>query len=391
MIWHKIKSWLPLAKSQIEKTTSEIEAKFKANQGVDIPASLERRLQGKIDSLPIYYSRAKVLGDRILETISTWQNDPQLVHNSLIVLGDVPENLSAVIKNTLNQQEVKQFLNKIDIELVTLNLEIEDYHTNLNYFRQLIEQLKLDKEPKIVVIPNLSNYFLRTIEGLQLMEYFFDFYLEDKNKFWIISCHNWLHLFLEKIYSISYYFRDTITIPQLSVEDIKNIFEPTLDTIDCEWYHESIFNFDLSDTERKEEVEKKLNKVKEDYFSELTEISKGNLIVAIALFFKSLRYILPEEDQENQTGKLRIIYPNTPSLPSVSQQERYLLYCVGLHKYIAKADLVEILAEHQTVVNNQINHLLQVELIHYKDGLISLNNMFYFKLHKSLKDNQFYV
>jgi len=392
MFWDKIKSWLPKAKSQIKKTTSEIEAKLKPDQGVSIPASLEQRLQGKIDSLPIYYTRSKVLCDRIVEGISSWQNDPQLIHNSLMVLGDVPENLSAVIKNTLNHQEIKQFFNQLEIELVTVNLEVEDYHTNLNYFRQLIDQLKLDKEPKIVVIPNLSNYFLRTIEGLQLMEYFFDFYLEDKSKFWIISCHNWLYSFLEKIYSVSYYFQEKIAIPKLSVEDIKDIFGAVLDTINFEWYDQSMFNLDLSETESgDEEVEKKLTKFKEDYFCELTKISQGNLTVAIAFFLRSLRYILPEEEHENQVGRLRVIYPDAPSLPSVSQQERYLLYCVGLHKYISKSDLVEILAENQTVVNNQINHLLQIGLIHYKDGLISFNNIFYFKLHRSLKDNKFYV
>lgn len=385
MFWQKITHWLRKSSSEVKKTTSELEAQLNENEGIKIPATLTERLLSKIYSLPIYHCQSTIIVDRFLEKVSLWsENEDFLNYNSLMVLGEVTENFNSIIQHSLARQEIKEFLNTLDIEIIYFNSHQGNVDHNIDYFDQKISDLKSLSGRKIIVIDNITDYFSRSVKGLQLLEHFFEFYLEDKEKFWLIGCHHWLYLFLDKIYRITAYFQDSITLTSLSWENLQEIFEPVLEIINFEWDNLSIFNIELPSNK-----EENFNKTKEIYFKKLAILSQGSLTLSIELFLRSLRYYTTEED--NAIEKIKITAPDLPNLPNINQLDRYLLYCVGLHKTISKDNLIMILAEHKTQIINQLNHLLQVELIEYNQGIIKLNYLYYLTLVKNLKDNRFPV
>lgn len=387
MLLEKLKDWLPKVQSQIQKTTSKIEARINADKGAIIPINLEKRLKSKINSLPIYHEQSEILKADFIEKILLWsQNYYYLNHNSLLLFGDLTAKFHSLIKNSICNQEVKESLQQIDIDIIYFNSDDEMSYKNLDYCYQKIEEIKSLSKKTVIVIENLSDYFFRSVEGLKFIEYFFEIYLEDKDKFWLIGCHNWLYIFLEKVYQISKFFPNQVTIESLSAENLQLIFEPVLEIMTFEWDNANIFNIELS-----KEKEENYQKIKEDYFNKLTDISQGNLTIATEIFLNSLRYFTPEEDVPNSLGYIKITSPSLPNLPNITQNDRYLLYCVGLHQKIAKSDLISILAEHKTTINNQINYLLQVGLIDYQNGYVSLNYLHYYKLYQNLQDNRFNI
>ena len=161
---------------------------------------------------------------------------------------------------------------------------------------------------------------------------------------------------------------------------------------------------------------------KREYFNRLADISEGISIVALQLFIKSLRYeksTTQEEKDSNSNqnnssnnelnsshteGKhtSQVFYqdsldqivaylPKLPPLPTLSQNDLYLLYALMLHGDITIDSLAESLGDAPQIVNNQVQVLRNEAVIEQKGRVIKTNPIHYPKLKKELAKNNFII
>ncbi|AFZ54929.1 hypothetical protein [Cyanobacterium aponinum] len=386
----KFKHWLPLAKSKIEKGASQLENSINNYDPKEIiPSKLIERLNTKLNSLPVYESYYDTLTINVHDYIHQWIiNKEQNRKNCLVIKGNCVDNLYNILTSIFSE---KSSLSKETIELDYQIFSLENLKQNrrdrLNYLQEKILEIQQQSDKKIILIPDLSYYFSRTIEGLEVLEKLLKLLDEDENKFWIIGCNHWLWLFLVKIYHWDAYIENARDLPLLSQENLQDILLPVLDLVEFDWNDLRRFLVELPN--QNEDDHKIISQLQAKYFENLANLSQGCLGTASQLCFYSLRYV---KNEETELSNLKINNPQLPDFPSITQSDRYLLFCIGLHGHLNKSDLANILGDDQIYITSQIECLVNLNLIHFLDHQnIAINPLFYSKLTKDLKDNHFLV
>ncbi|MEM8780052.1 MAG: hypothetical protein AAGF26_14495, partial [Cyanobacteria bacterium P01_G01_bin.49] len=144
------------------------------------------------------------------------------------------------------------------------------------------------------------------------------------------------------------------------------------------------------------------SKAEQRYFDDLADIAHGSSSVAAQLWLHSL-CSLEQEDKKESTdadfskeeqqaaNSTLVKQPRRPNLPSLSQDDRYLLFSLCLHGKISLSALAISLGENEIKIQAQLQYLRRSGVIEYDENLFWLNPAYYLQITKDLDKNKFPV
>lgn len=279
---------------------------------------------------------------------------------------------------------------------------------------------EIEKPPiHVIVIPALDRYFLRCIDGLEAIETIRQIIVDHPDYFWLVGCNSWAWSYLDKVCYISAYLDSCWRLSTLDALDFKAWLQPLQAVAELPPFENeetrspseqppATPGSTLPAHAARQAPDKKQAKTEPDwvssdeqkYFSSIEKASNGVAAVAAALWQASLRYELvdPSTDRPAQVdqdddplGKVQRGKIKVPDVPSLTVDDRYLLYAVLLHGSLSRQHLALSLAEPQGMVRAQLQSLSRQDLLLRKNRGWVINPAYYPSLSKELKRNNFLV
>ena len=177
----------------------------------------------------------------------------------------------------------------------------------------------------VIVVENLQNMFIRTVDGFDLMEGFLLMISRTQDKpFWVISCGMYMWNYLDRIFNIKQYFYDIIPMGQFDAEELSDLI--------LKRHRMSGYGLEFIPTEI-ELADKKYKKLSDErdrqeflqtsFFKDLDDICQGNISIALLLWQLSVENIKPD----------RVVIINdlgfqTSFLSSLSESELFTLEAI---------------------------------------------------------------
>jgi hypothetical protein len=210
---------------------------------------------------------------------------------------------------------------------------------------ELIERIQRRKRRTVLVIEDLHNAFIRSMHGFEALRAFWTLMSSTKeNLFWVVSTSRYSWNFFEKMSGASQYFSHIHDVGQLNSDQIR---EAILERHRSTGYR---LEFVPGDAERNTRTFKKLlgdkeqsqTYLQESYFEKLSDVSEGNLSIAILIWLQSIR----DFDRETfRIAPLEIIDMDKIEVPE--RNVMFLLAALVLHDRLNEEELA--MALHQGV------------------------------------------
>ena len=330
----------------------------------NLPKEIADDIIAETDRLPVPAAYAEAIATCLSEMTGDWQSGPTMVPNSLVVLGHPISSISRVLiggieaySKTTDKQLPVNLLDWIERPPKTKDIatqienklgqpgrknDDEDYKDGGGANKDEMTELNL------AVIPNLSWCFVRSVEGLDGIDYLQDTLLRDRSQFWIIGSGQVAWDYLNSTLKLNAYCGKVMDLPALSGEQIRDWLTPLIERFDITFANaaihkrinqpkdlineakasidhptEAISNIsqEVSATVQsslhalKDEIlpdepddEDDTNAI-QDYFERLASISDGVAIVALQVFIKSLRYKIIESEEDGEPKEFGDIPP----------------------------------------------------------------------------------
>ena len=246
-----------------------------------------------------------------------------------------------------------------------------------------------DSDRAIAVIPCLENCFLRSMNGLEAIDYLRDSLLTDTSIFWIIGVGQVGWQYLQAISALESYSDHVTHLEKLSGDQLSQWFEAVTNEIDIGFQSSAL---------RSESSENDLN-WRTQYFKFLSKESKGVDSVAVQLFLETLQ-IREEIDKEKENEEsseddqppiLQAKLPINPSLPSLGGEDVYFLYSLLLHRTLTELQLAQSVGLSLLDVKDKIQALRKLRLVEQQDNLLRLNPAYYPAVYSRLDGDNFLV
>ncbi|MDJ0635096.1 MAG: winged helix-turn-helix domain-containing protein [Xenococcaceae cyanobacterium MO_188.B29] len=360
---------------------------------VELPSELREKLVNRVQNLPDHPTEKEAIVSALNENFTRWCDNPNNTNNSIVILSSPVATASRILTKTLQQwSEEKQI--KIELlEITARPTNIETIKSKLEHYIQpkALEDDSEKEELEILVIPNLSWCFLRSLEGLAGIEYVQSLLCDgSKNRFWIIGAGQVGWQYLNLICNIEAYCGRVLTLPKIESEQLQEWFEPIIEEFDIV--------FDDPSFEQKFLDKDKDNKTK--YFDRLAGISQGVSIIAIQIFLGSIGYkkIDDNEDKDDTNessqpeSKQPIAkMPSLPGLPPLEPDDQFILYSLILHGDLTISALAESLGDEQSEVQARVQILRRQGVIEQKDKVLKINPIHYPALKQELANNNFII
>lgn len=313
-----------------------------------LPPEIATSIQSALQKLPHPFPYLNLTTSSLQEGLQRWQNNP--VENSLLILTSPVENCHSLFNEVLEN-------NSPDLPILYIAKERpEDYKEIPHLLASVIE--KDNDTPRLIVIPNLTNCFLRCMGGLEGIIYLRDLVVRDSSDFWLIGCNTWAWQYLDYICHIHACFEQNVVLPELNENEITEWLQPAMEAVQvC---------IDADTTN----------------LSNLTQNALGIPSVAAQLWAKSLSF------EENQ---LIFSSPSLPPLPELSSRDRYLLYSLLLHTSLTLPQLAISLGENESLIRSYIKELCLKKLLQGDTNHLQINPLYYPQLRLELAQNNFLV
>lgn len=170
---------------------------------IELPETLQKKVVDAIENLPSNSADKQAIASIIDESFECWCADPERTNNSLVILSSPVAAVSRILSETLNEWAQQK---QVSIKLLPLTarpVAIETIKSRLEHYlagqsnstdNDPQDNNSQDNDPQmqqqqqeVVVIPNLGWCFLRSLEGLEGIEYIQSSLCDNsQNRFWII-------------------------------------------------------------------------------------------------------------------------------------------------------------------------------------------------------------
>ncbi len=353
---------------------------------VELPKEIREKLIDEVENLPINPADHKAIVSTLDETFSLWHEDPSNASNSVVILSSPVTAVSRILSETL-EEWIKQKQLPIELLPFTSRPEAsESIKSKLEHYieRKSSQNYSETKKLEVVVIPNLSWCFLRSLDGLEGIDYLRSLLCDSsKNRFWIIGSNQVCWEYLNLVYNLEAYCGRADCLPAISAEKLQEWLTPIIDKLEI--------TFD------EPRIDKQLLEGDKDnrdhYFDILGDISQGVSIVAVQGFLKSIH--CEEVDREDETQpKSEILVAQTPrlgKLPSLESADHYLLYSLLLHEDLTLSALAESLGDDEAEVQARVQVLRQQGVIEQQNRVLKVNPIYYPQLKRELAVNNFII
>ncbi|MGK7951063.1 MAG: hypothetical protein AB4368_20330 [Xenococcaceae cyanobacterium] len=364
---------------------------------IELPPELRKKLIDTVENLPDNPTEKQAILSAVNETFARWRENPNNTNNSLVILTSPVATVSRILSETLPEwAEDKQ----IKIKLLTLTARpnhIGNIKSQLeNYLQPKAVANNVETEElEVLVIPNLGWCFLRSLEGLEGIEYL-QTLLGDgsKNRFWIIGSGQVGWEYLNLIFNIEAYCGKVLSVPEIEPDKLQEWIEPIVEE----------FEIIFDDPSLEQKVLDRDRDNKSRYFDRLADISEGVSIVASQIFLKSICYEETKEDENKDEDEDKIIefvpseskkaiakMPQLPDLPPMESADLYILYSLVLHGDLTISALAESLGDEPSEVQAKVQMLRRGGVIAQQENILKINPIHYPKLKQKLAKNNFVI
>lgn len=406
-LWQYLLSWL---NRNQEKASSPDDL-------INLPDALQAELAQAVQSLasPEIYQTA--IQTAISTGLQSWQQHLEAA-NSLIILGNPVEPIAKILRDSLQTWD-----DAPDLKVVTPFPDLRRPHDPLVIAQQIQQALQpyaqiqvndlqnaddaidaecLEQRTTVIVIPDLEQCFLRCIGGWDGIEFLRDITIHNSHCFWVIGCNQWAWDFLDFACQISAYFSEIFPLPELDGAAVQNWLAPIATLVkesNAEIRHlqskssqvKSMNNADLPQKDNNTPTEEEH---RQGYWNALVLQSFGVGEIAANLWLRSLRIKqdMPADDPHDQKPLTLIETPPLlPSLPSLTDSDRYLLHSTLIHRQITRAHLALSLGESESQIQARIQWLLREGVLKRSNGVLSVCPVYYKTIQSELSNNNFFV
>lgn len=352
---------------------------------VDLPAAAKKKLVDFVENLPSNSADREAIASTLDETFDRWCENPSYANNSVVILSSPVTAVSRILSETLEewtrQKQVSMKLLPLtarptDIETVKLKLE--------HYLVKSTENYSTRQQSEVVVIPNLNWFFLRSLEGLEGIEYLQSLlYKGSTHRFWIIGSGQVGWEYLNSVCHLQAYCGEIFTLPAIKPENLQEWFKPIVEELNIA--------FDAPRIDKQILDGDKDNQT--NYFKHLADISQGVSSIAVQSFLKSIRYEEVDEEEEINLKPKSLVAqtPELPKLPDLEPVDQYLLYSLLLHGDLTMPALCESLGDTESEVQARVQVLRRQGIVEQQNKIVKINPIYYPKLKQELADNNFII
>ena len=362
---------------------------------IELPEDIRNKLVDEVENLPSNPADKKVIISTLDESFDRWRANPNNNLNSVVILSSPVAAVSRILSETLEDwTKQKQITMKL-LPLTARPLAVETIKSKLEHFLGSKQSEADDSEEQleVLVIPNLSWCFLRSLEGLKGIEYLQSLLCDgSKNRFWIIGGGQVGWEYLNSVCNIKAYCGEVSTLPEIEAEKFQEWLDPIIQDLDITFDDPSL-DKQLLDGDKDN---------KTNYFDRLADISEGISTVAIQAFLKSIhceeadqqklpqnleKYEIEESPKKNVVAQI----PKLPELPELDSNNQYLLYSLLLHGDLTIPTLAESLGDNQSEVQARVQMLRHEGVIEQSDRVIKINPIHYPNIKQNLANNNFVI
>ncbi|MEL7476662.1 MAG: hypothetical protein AAGJ55_10605, partial [Cyanobacteria bacterium J06555_12] len=280
-----------------------------------LPEDVTARLQDIVASLstPLPYSDA--IRKALLEAIVRWQQQPEQ-NNVLVVLCSPIEPLGQYIEHalsswhSLDERSLRilrwkaipanpdTFVTRLRTEIGTqLKASPQIGHSNEvddpfeiepnNDLTNDLGSTDTDELQQLgIVLPELDQYFVRCIEGMEGVLYLRKEVQKDPQRFWVIGCNFWAWEYLSIVSKMDAYFDRTVSLPSLTGQELRDWLTPAR-----QYLRASLPDVDSPNPS-----------ADTAHFDSLARVTGGLSSVAARLWLSSLHLVNPSEAATNLSG-----------------------------------------------------------------------------------------
>ena len=393
------KSWLSDSRNFIfsRYTKDSEETQEPERSLVELPPEVRKKLVEETENLSSNPADKKAITDALDEAFECWRENPNNSNNSIAILSSPVAAVSRILSETLEDWTKQK---QIPMKLLPMTARpnaAEKIKSKLEYYLEQKESETDDdteEQPEVIVIPNLSWCFLRSLEGLEGIEYLQSLLCDgSKNRFWIIGGGQVGWEYLNSVCNLEAYCGKVMTLPKIEPEEFQDWLEPIIEDLDI--------TFDKPGIDKQLLESDKSDKT--NYFNRLADISKGVSTVAVQAFLKSIHHKEIDEvkdflkdietDVEHKLSEKIVVaqIPHLPDLPDLELADQYLLYSLLLHGDITISALAESLGDDQSQVQNRVLMLRHHGVVEQQEKVIKINPIHYPNIKRELANNNFVI
>ncbi|MGK7910687.1 MAG: hypothetical protein AB4050_04275 [Synechococcus sp.] len=408
-----------------------------------LPEEILIELKAIVASLPTPAPYSETIRNATLEAISRWQQQPEQ-NNVLVVLGSPIEPLGQYIEqalsswHSLDERSLRilrwkaipanpgAFVARLRTEIGTqlkASPPAERSDGNGEPFepasdRMLPDDRGLGEDDEMqqlgIVLPELDQYFVRCIEGMEGVLYLRKEVQKDPHRFWVIGCNHWAWEYLGIVSKMDSYFDRTVSLPALTGQELRHWLTPARQHL----------RISLP------KVESLNPSADMAYFDSLARVTGGLSSVAARLWLSSLQLVSSKKNtvskgslagaalagatltgaslaeasspvsvQTTQTTQLErpdplrldLLRPTAPKPASLSAGDRYLLYSLLLHNGLQFWHLALSLGETESLVQARVKGLQRQGIIEQRSRNWYVRPEYYPSLRSTLAGNNFLV
>lgn len=354
----------------------------------ELPANIKQQIQEKIDNLEHNPTEEEGIIETLDNAFQRWLDNPDTEDNSVVILSSPITAVSPFIADTIKKWSLeKQVLINI--------LPLDARPTNIKSVIPIVEDFLQEQDQKvgnkqdvseILVIPTLDFCFLRSIEGLDSIEYLQSLFSQySQQRFWIIGSNQVSWQYLDFVSDISAFCGETFVLPKVSSEKLHEWLSPIIESFDI-----GLDTFTIEEKILEDTGENNQNDWQQ-YFEHLADISEGNSLVAAQVFLNSIYENQEIEEEEEPKHKLLTNYPEVSELPFIDFSQQYILYSLLLHGSLNLSDLAESLGDEEREVTGKVQVLRRQGLIEKHNKMLTINPFHYPKLKQKLSSNNFII
>lgn len=353
-LFNRIQSWF----SHSEATTTEETLE-------DIPPEILIKLKKIIRQLPDPPSYSEAIQQAILSSLKHWEEDK--LANRLVILASPISDLSRLIPRWFPEDQLKNVA--VVYPFSDLNVREKPSQITQN-LKTAIEKTvsSIHQQNIIIVIPNLEQFFLRSIGGWDGIIWLREYIVNTPEYFWVLGCNDWLWKFLDYVCEINAYVEAIVRVPPLKEAELEEWLKPLHEGFLAQKNQESLSLF----------------------WRNLVALSDGKSEIANRLWLHSLKMQFSDKTEDGIIN-FKLMTPNLPRLSVLSQSNRYVLQAILLHSAITHSSLALSLGEKEENIQAEIQILLRDELIQKKAGQLIINPIYYPKIKQELKENNFLI
>jgi len=385
-LFNRFQSWLDENRNSLLSrfSTDEQETQEPEKSLTELPTSLSSKLVTAVDELPTDNPDLEAIQSTLDKAFEKWRKNSEVADNSLVILSSPVTTVSRILTESLQNWASEKQITLRPMEWIGRPQEVESIATKLQ--QQLGRGILTanSKEPEIVIIPNLSWCFLRSVDGLEGIDYLQEVLLQDNSRFWVIGAGEVGWEYLNHVSSFKAYCGEYLELPKLTGEQLNAWFEPIISKFNITFAKP---NIEFTNSKEDESYQNR-------YFSKLASLSEGVNTIAAQVFLHSMRYEYKNKDDEEKDkneGILEAQNPDLPNIPRLDADEHYILYSVLLHGDLTLTALCESLGDERSFVKGRVQMLRRKGLIEQKNGILTINPIHYPRIKNELSNNNFII